>query len=150
MALTVSAMFISVHDPDAALGFYRDALGLEVRAGVASEGFRWVTRWRPRAERRHRSVPAAQPSFEGRGRRPPVTRDAGVAAGCDLPSADLDATFREGSDVGGRGARGAGVSTWGARDCALRDPGQPRPHPGAALSRPAIAVMTCTDRAVRR
>jgi hypothetical protein len=28
MAVTVSAMFIPVHDPDAALGFYRDALGL--------------------------------------------------------------------------------------------------------------------------
>jgi hypothetical protein len=36
MAVTVSAMFIPVHDPDAALGFYRDALGLEVRADVAS------------------------------------------------------------------------------------------------------------------
>ena len=43
MPVTVSAMFIPVHDPDAALGFYRDALGLEVRADVASEGFRWVT-----------------------------------------------------------------------------------------------------------
>ena len=43
MTVTVSAMFISVHDPDAALGFYRDALGLEVRNDVASGGFRWVT-----------------------------------------------------------------------------------------------------------
>jgi catechol 2,3-dioxygenase-like lactoylglutathione lyase family enzyme len=41
MTVTVSAMFIPVHDPDAALAFYRDALGLEVRADVASEGFRW-------------------------------------------------------------------------------------------------------------
>ena len=37
MSVTISAMFISVHDPDAASGFYRDALGLEVRADVASE-----------------------------------------------------------------------------------------------------------------
>ena len=43
MTVTVSAMFIPVHDPDAALGFYRDALGLEVRNDVASGGFRWVT-----------------------------------------------------------------------------------------------------------
>ena len=43
MPVTLSAMFISVHDPDAALGFYRDALGLEVRLDVASDGFRWVT-----------------------------------------------------------------------------------------------------------
>ena len=31
MTVTISAMFIPVHDPDSALGFYRDALGLEVR-----------------------------------------------------------------------------------------------------------------------
>ena len=33
---------------------------------------------------------------------------------------------------------------------ASRPVGQPRPHPGTALSRPAIAVMTCTDGTVRR
>ena len=43
MAITVSTMFIPVHDPDAALVFYRDALGLEVRMDVSSDGFRWVT-----------------------------------------------------------------------------------------------------------
>src|SRR3954467_8633897 len=43
MTITVSAMFIPVHDPDEALVFYRDALGLEVRNDVASDGFRWVT-----------------------------------------------------------------------------------------------------------
>jgi len=43
MAVTISQMFVSVHDPDAALGFYRDALGLEVRSDVASDGFHWVT-----------------------------------------------------------------------------------------------------------
>ncbi|MEP7115573.1 MAG: VOC family protein, partial [Ilumatobacteraceae bacterium] len=43
MATTVSAMFIPVHDPEAALGFYRDALGLEVRNDVAADGFRWIT-----------------------------------------------------------------------------------------------------------
>ena len=40
MTISVSAMFILVHDPDEALGFYRDALGLEVRNDVASAGFR--------------------------------------------------------------------------------------------------------------
>src|SRR5438876_11393564 len=43
MTLTVSTMFITVNDPDASLGFYRDALGLEVRNDVAAKGFRWVT-----------------------------------------------------------------------------------------------------------
>ena len=36
-------MFISVHDPEVALGFYRDALGLEVRNDVKAGEFRWVT-----------------------------------------------------------------------------------------------------------
>src|SRR5262245_10746896 len=43
MTITVSTMFIPVHDPDAALLFYRDALGLEVRNDVEAGGFRWVT-----------------------------------------------------------------------------------------------------------
>ena len=42
MTVTVSKMFIPVHDPDAALAFYRDALDLEVRMDVESDGFRWV------------------------------------------------------------------------------------------------------------
>jgi len=36
-------MFISVHDPEEALGFYRDALGLQVKKDVKSGAFRWVT-----------------------------------------------------------------------------------------------------------
>ena len=43
MSVTLSTTFISVHDPDVALGFYRDALGLEVRNDLASDGCRWVT-----------------------------------------------------------------------------------------------------------
>ena len=43
MTVDVSTMFITVHDPDAALEFYRDALGLEVRNDVSSDGFRWIT-----------------------------------------------------------------------------------------------------------
>ncbi len=43
MTVALSQTFIPVHDPDEALGFYRDALGLEVRLDVSSDGFRWVT-----------------------------------------------------------------------------------------------------------
>ena len=43
MTISVSTMFIPVHDPEAALGFYRDALGLEVRNDVAKGDFRWIT-----------------------------------------------------------------------------------------------------------
>ena len=43
MDLTLSQCFVVVHDPDLALTFYRDALGLEVRNDVANEGSRWIT-----------------------------------------------------------------------------------------------------------
>lgn len=43
VTVTVSKMFITVHDPEVALGFYRDALGLQVRQDVENDGFRWVT-----------------------------------------------------------------------------------------------------------
>ena len=43
MDLTLSTCFVQVHDPDLALAFYRDALGLELRNDVAREGFRWIT-----------------------------------------------------------------------------------------------------------
>src|SRR3954465_15393131 len=43
MELTLSQCFVIVHDPDVALTFYRDTLGLDVRNDVANEGFRWIT-----------------------------------------------------------------------------------------------------------
>jgi catechol 2,3-dioxygenase-like lactoylglutathione lyase family enzyme len=43
MNLTLSTCFVLVHDPNVALAFYRDALGLELRNDVARGDFRWIT-----------------------------------------------------------------------------------------------------------
>ncbi len=43
MNLTLSQCFVLVHDPDQALAFYRDTLGLELRNDVAKGEFRWIT-----------------------------------------------------------------------------------------------------------
>ena len=43
MDLSLSACFVIVDDPDEALDFYRDTLGLELRNDVANEGSRWIT-----------------------------------------------------------------------------------------------------------
>ena len=122
-------MFIPVHDPDVALGFYRDALGLEVRADVASEGFRWVTVGAPG---QNVDIVLSQPHggrSQAEGRRPPVTRDAGVTAGCDLSHRRPRRHVREGSGVGRGGAPGAGVPTMGSARLRIpRSLGQPRPH----------------------
>jgi catechol 2,3-dioxygenase-like lactoylglutathione lyase family enzyme len=126
--MTLSAMFISVHDPDAALVFYRDALGLEVRADVASEGFRWVTVGAPGQDV---DIVLSQPhggrsQAEGDALLSLVTQGSLQAA--IFRSDDLDATFEK---VGrrGRGPPGTDVPALGrARLRVPRPFGQPRPH----------------------
>src|SRR5437868_6779531 len=43
MTLTLSQCFVIVHDPEQALTFYGDTLGLELRNDVARGSFRWIT-----------------------------------------------------------------------------------------------------------
>ncbi|MFE3618354.1 VOC family protein, partial [Streptomyces anulatus] len=43
MNLTIHQTYLPQDDPDAALAFYRDALGFEVRNDVGYNGMRWIT-----------------------------------------------------------------------------------------------------------
>jgi catechol 2,3-dioxygenase-like lactoylglutathione lyase family enzyme len=43
MTTSLSTVHILVDDPDAALAFYRDTLGMTVSLDVSNEGFRWIT-----------------------------------------------------------------------------------------------------------
>src|SRR3712207_1537767 len=43
MNITIHASFLPHTDPDAALAFYRDTLGFEVRDDVGYNGLRWIT-----------------------------------------------------------------------------------------------------------
>jgi catechol 2,3-dioxygenase-like lactoylglutathione lyase family enzyme len=43
MNITLQSTFVEVDDHEAALAFYRDTLGLEVRNDVNTEFGRWVT-----------------------------------------------------------------------------------------------------------
>ena len=43
MDITIHASFLPHNDPDAALAFYRDLLGFEVRGDVGYKGLRWIT-----------------------------------------------------------------------------------------------------------
>lgn len=122
MTVTVSSMFIPVHDPDAALSFYRDALGLEVRNDVASDGFRWVTV----------SAPGQDLNivlFQPHGGRSQTEGDAlltlvtlGSLRAAIFSSDDLDATFEKVRAAGAEILEEPTSQPWGARDCALRDP----------------------------
>jgi len=123
MAITVSTMFISVNDPDEALGFYRDALGLEVRNDVASDGFRWVTVGAPGQD--DISIVLSQPhggrsQAEGDALLTLVTQGSLQAA--IFSSDDLDATFEKVQASGAEVLQEPTSQPWGARDCAFRDP----------------------------
>jgi catechol 2,3-dioxygenase-like lactoylglutathione lyase family enzyme len=118
----VSAMFIPVHDPDAALAFYRDALDLEVRKDVSNGGFRWVTLG---AAGQDVDIVLAQPhagrsEAEGDALLALVTKGALQAA--IFRSDDLDATFEKVRASGAEILEEPKDQFWGVRDCAVRDP----------------------------
>ncbi len=122
MDISLSHCFITVHDPEAALAFYRDALGLEVRNDVSSDGFRWVTLSSP-----------AQPDVEivlvqpGAGH--PADADVilglltkGSLNGALFRTPDLEATFEKVRASGAEVLQEPIAQPWGAHDCAFRDP----------------------------
>jgi catechol 2,3-dioxygenase-like lactoylglutathione lyase family enzyme len=122
MTVNVSTMFIPVHDPDEALGFYRDALGLEVRNDVRSGDFRWVTVGAPD---QGVNIVLFQPhgglsEVEGDALLSLVTKGSLQAA--IFSSDDLDTTFEEVRASGAEVLQEPVSQPWGARDCAFRDP----------------------------
>lgn len=122
MAVTVSTMFIPVHDPEAALGFYRDGLGLEVRNDVSADGYRWVT---VGATGQDVGIVLFQPhggrtQAEGDAMMALMTQGSLQAA--IFAADDLDATFEHLRASGAEVLREPVAQPWGARDCAFRDP----------------------------
>ncbi len=122
MTVTVSAMFIPVNDPEEALGFYRDALGLEVRLDVSNEGHRWVTVGAPGQD-------LGIVLFEPHGGRSQTEGDAlqelvakGSLQAAIFATADLDTTFEKVRASGAEVLQEPTSQPWGARDCAFRDP----------------------------
>ncbi|MCU1395188.1 MAG: lyase [Ilumatobacteraceae bacterium] len=122
MTVTVSSMFIIVHDPEAALGFYRDALGLEVRNDVSAGEFRWITVGAPG---QNVDIVLSQPhggrsQTEGDALLALVTQGSLQAA--IFRADDLDATFEKLQASGAEVLQEPVSQPWGARDCAFRDP----------------------------
>jgi catechol 2,3-dioxygenase-like lactoylglutathione lyase family enzyme len=122
MDLTLSTCFVIVHDPDQALAFYRDTLGLELRNDVANEGFRWVT-----------VGAAAQPGvgivLTNYLNGSPADGDAvtalvakGALNGVHFHTDDLDDTFEKVRDSGAEIVQEPTEQFWGTRDFAVRDP----------------------------
>lgn len=114
---------ITVDDVDAAIDFYREALGLELLNDVASDGHRWVTLGSAG------SGPSVVLSDPGGGRS---AEDAEVlhrlvAKGTGpgpyvFAASDLDAAFERARATGAEVLQEPISHPWGARDCAFRDP----------------------------
>jgi len=122
MDLTLSSCFVIVNDPDAALAFYRDTLGLELRNDVAREDFRWIT-----------VGAASQPGISivltnyVQGSPSDLDTVAALVAkgglyGPHFGAQDLDAVFAAVREAGGEVVQEPTTQPWGVRDCAFRDP----------------------------
>ncbi|MGE3961733.1 MAG: VOC family protein [Dehalococcoidia bacterium] len=125
MDITIHSSFLPQNDPDAALAFYRDALGFEVRNDVGYEGMRWITVG-PAGQPATSIVlypPMATPGLTDDERRTIEEMMAkGTYATLVLATPDLDATFAalESGDV--EIVQEPTDQPYGVRDCAVRDP----------------------------
>jgi catechol 2,3-dioxygenase-like lactoylglutathione lyase family enzyme len=122
MNLTLSTCFVQVHDPDLALAFYRDTLGLELRNDVARGDFRWITVGGA-------SQPGVAIVLTNYVNGSPADGGAlaallakGALNGVHFHTDDLDATFEKVRSLGAEIVQEPTDQPWGTRDCAVRDP----------------------------
>jgi uncharacterized glyoxalase superfamily protein PhnB len=125
MDITIHASVLPHNDPDAAVAFYRDTLGFEVRDDVGYGGMRWIT-----------VGPADQPStaivLSPPFASPGITEDErrtigemmakGTYGWILLATKDVDATFERLAASGAEIVQEPTDQPYGVRDCAVRDP----------------------------
>ncbi len=122
MNIALSTCFVQVHDPDAALGFYRDALGLEVRNDVAYNGSRWVTVGSP--DQPEISIVLTD-YVDGAPQDKEVVAALlakGAMNGVHFSTADLEGLFDKVRAAGAEVVEEPTDQPWGVRDGAVRDP----------------------------
>ena len=125
MDITIHSCMLPHDDADAAMNFYRDTLGFEVRNDVGYGGMRWIT-----------VGPADQPDtsivlypVEA---TPGITEDErrtitemmakGTFSSVNLASTDLDAVFERLQAGDAEVVQEPVDQPYGIRDCAFRDP----------------------------
>ncbi|ASO19071.1 catechol 2,3-dioxygenase-like lactoylglutathione lyase family enzyme [Actinoalloteichus hoggarensis] len=125
MNVTIHSSFLPHDDAEAALGFYRDLLGFELRDDVGYEGMRWLTVG-PAGQPDTAIVltpPAADPAVTDQERRMITEMMAkGTYAGVLLGTDDLDTTFARLQAHDADIVQEPTEQPYGVRDCAVRDP----------------------------
>jgi catechol 2,3-dioxygenase-like lactoylglutathione lyase family enzyme len=121
MALSLSKAFVLVDDPDKALEFYRDGLGLELRMDVPNGEYRWLTLG---AAGEDASVIVSN-YLEGTEAEQEAVRALlakGSLNAVHFNSDDLEATFSTLRASGAEIVEEPTDQPWGVRDGAVRDP----------------------------
>lgn len=125
MKISIHYAFLPHTDADEALGFYRDALGFEVRNDVGYDGMRWLTVG-PEGQPDVSIVlhpPAIDPGLTNLERQTILELIAkGSYGALTLASDDLDAVFERLVGAGADVVQEPMDQPYGVRDCAFRDP----------------------------
>ncbi|MEO8829492.1 VOC family protein [Lapillicoccus sp.] len=125
MDISINAAFLPHNDPDAALTFYRDTLGFEVRNDVGYGGMRWITVGPPGQPGTSIVLhpPAADPGITDDERRTISEMMAkGTYGIITFATADLDGTFEQLQAADAEVVQEPTEQPYGIRDCAFRDP----------------------------
>ncbi|HEX6538404.1 MAG TPA: VOC family protein [Candidatus Dormibacteraeota bacterium] len=125
MNLTIHGSMLPHNDAEAAVAFYRDILGFEVRMDVGYGGMRWITVGPP--DQPDTSVVLspvdAHPGLTDDERRTIVEMMAkGTYGLLVLATTDVDATFDRVQAGGAEVVQEPTDQPYGVRDCAFRDP----------------------------
>jgi uncharacterized glyoxalase superfamily protein PhnB len=124
MDIAIHNTFLPQNDPDAALSFYRDTLGFEVRNDVGYQGMRWITVG-PAGQTTSIVLypPDATPGVTDDERRTIAEMMAkGSYASIILATKDLDGVFERLQANGAEVVQEPVDQPYGVRDCAFRDP----------------------------
>ncbi|MFC7494200.1 MULTISPECIES: VOC family protein [unclassified Nocardioides] len=125
MDINLHTTFLPQDDPEAALRFYRDTLGFELRNDVGYDGKRWLTMGSP-------GQPSVNIVLYPPGADPGITEDErkvitemmakGTFGSMLFSSKDLDATFEQLQAADVDIVQEPTEQPWGVRDFAVRDP----------------------------
>jgi catechol 2,3-dioxygenase-like lactoylglutathione lyase family enzyme len=125
MDINIHSSFLPQDDPDAAIAFYRDTLGFEVRNDVEYNGLHWITVGP--ADQPGTSIvlypPDASPGITDDERQTIAEMMAkGTYAGINLATSDLDSAFERIQAGDADVVQEPTDQPYGVRDCAIRDP----------------------------
>jgi catechol 2,3-dioxygenase-like lactoylglutathione lyase family enzyme len=125
MDITIHSALLPQDDPEAALVFYRDALGFEVRNDVGYKGMHWITVG-PAGQPETSIVlypPQAAPGVTGDELRTITEMMAkGTFASINLATPDVDELFEKVQEHDVEIVQEPTDQPYGVRDCAFRDP----------------------------